>query len=225
MYLREVAEVTAINKSTAYRILAHLESEGYLFRGSTGAYFIGPKLVGLASANNHHAVLREISRPILQELWESTRETTNLAVADGGEVLYLDVIESPHSFRLVSHPGMRRPMHCTALGKAVLAHLPEGECRKLIASLNLPGHTSRTPHEPTQLREELVKIRQRGYAVDDEEATPGARCVGAAIFDASGRVAAAISVSGPVTRIGNKQVPELGERVAEAARGISARLG
>lgn len=214
--LKGVAQVTGINKSTAYRILAHLESEGYLFRGSRGAYFIGPKLSRLASANNQHSILREVSRPILQELWKATGETVNLAVPDGGEVLYLDVIESPHAFRLVSHAGMRRPIDRTSLGKAVLAHLPEGEREKLLAGLPRP-HQAR-------LRKELLKVLQRGYAADDEETTPGARCVGAAIVDVSGKVAGAISVSGPTARVGRSHARELGKEVAAAARAISSRL-
>lgn len=222
--LKSIARATAINKSTAYRILAHLEGEGYLFRGNDGAYFIGPKLVQLAAATNHHSVLREISRPILQQLWKATGETVNLAVPDGNEVLYLDVIESPHSFRLVSHPGMRRPMHCTALGKSVMAYFSEGQCEKLLSSFAPQRYTRRTVCRPAQLRQEVRRIRRRGYAVDDQEATLGARCVGAPVLGESGNVVAAISVSGPTTRISKKQVPVLGAKVAEAARAISVRL-
>lgn len=222
--LKGVAHATTINKSTAYRILAHLESEGYLFRENTGAYCIGPKLVRLASATNHHSVLREVSQPILQQLWMATGETVNLAVPDGSEVLYVDVIESPHSFRLVSHPGMRRPMYCTALGKSILAFSPPGHREKLLSSFAPRRYTPLTLCSPAQLRKELAKVRQRGYAVDDQEATLGARCVGAPVFGESGKVVSAISVSGPTTRIGKKQVPVLGAKVAEAARAISARL-
>lgn len=222
--LKGIAQATGINKSTAYRILAHLESEGYLFRENAGAYFIGPKLVQLAAGTNHHSVLREVSRPILHQLWRTTGETVNLAVPDGNEVLYVDVIESPHSFRLVSHPGMRRPMYCTALGKGMMAYFPGGHCEKLLSSFPPRRYTPRTLCRPAQLRRELIKIRQRGYAVDDQEATLGARCVAAAVVGESGKVVAAVSVSGPTTRIGKKQVPALGAKVTEAARAISARL-
>ncbi|MDE3181616.1 MAG: IclR family transcriptional regulator [Acidobacteriota bacterium] len=222
--LKGIAQATAINKSTAYRILAHLESEGYLFRESAGAYFIGPRLVRLASATNHHTVLREVSRPILHQLWRGTAETVNLAVPDGDEVLYVDVIESPHSFRLVSHPGMRRPMYCTALGKSIMAYFPAGQREKLLSSFPPQRYTPRTLCRPAQLRKELTKIRQRGFAVDDQEATLGARCVGAPVFGESGKVIAAVSISGPTTRIGKKQVPALGAKVTGAARAISARL-
>jgi DNA-binding IclR family transcriptional regulator len=224
LFLRDVARTTAINKSTAYRILAHLESEGYLFKGNSGAYFIGPKLARLASAANHHSKLRETSRPILEQLWSATGETVNLAVPDGNEVLYLDVIESPHSFRLVSHSGLRRPMQCTALGKAVMASLPVVDGEKLVSSLPSNQQRSRKASGVAQLAKELAKARQQGYAVDDQESTLGARCVGAPIFDETGKVVAAVSISGPTTRLGRMQIPTLGAKVAEAAQAISARL-
>lgn len=223
--LKNISKVTGINKSTAYRILAHLEREGYLFRGSSGAYFIGPKLVRLASGTNRNSVLRDVSRPTLRQLWKDTRETVNLAAPDGGEVLYLDVIESPHSFRLVSHPGMRRPAHCTALGKAALAHLSADERDEVLSSLSLEHHTARTIKGLPRLKSELLRVRKRGYAVDDQEATAGARCVAAPIFGETGKLVAAISVSGPTTRIGKQQIPALAAKVVGAANSISKRLG
>ena len=222
--LKDIAQLTGINKSTAYRILAHLESEGYLFRGDSGAYFIGPKLVRLAAATNHHAALREISRPILQQLSKATGETVNLAVPDGREVLYLDVVESSHSFRLASRPGMRRSMHRTALGKAVMAHLPAGEREKLLSALVLEPHIKDKNVPPAKLRKELARVCQQGYAVDDQESTLGARCVGAPIFEVPGKLVAVISISGPTTRIGKDQIPALGAKVAEAAQRISAQV-
>jgi DNA-binding IclR family transcriptional regulator len=216
LFLRDIARLTGVNKSTAYRILAHLEGEGYLFKGNAGAYFIGPKLARLAAAANHHSALRDTSRPILEQLGKATGETVNLAVPDGNEVLYVDVIESPHSFRLVSHSGLRRPMYCTALGKALMAQLPGNEQKDLLSSF---AATRRS-----RLGKELDMIRRQGYALDDQESTLGARCVGAPIFGEGGKAVAAVSISGPTTRIGKKQIPELGAKVAEAAQAISNRL-
>src|SRR5436305_1569858 len=124
LQLKQVAKQTAINKSTAYRFLAHLEGEGYLYRDDAGAYVIGPKLARLGSGINYEESLRKISRPILHKLWITTGETVNLSVLDGQEVLYLDVIESSHTFRLASQVGSRRPLYCTSLGKAAMAFLP-----------------------------------------------------------------------------------------------------
>ena len=110
LQLKQVAKQTAINKSTAYRFLAHLEGEGYLYRDDAGAYVIGPKLARLGSGINYEESLRKISRPILHKLWINTGETVNLSVLDGQDALYLDVIESSHTFRLASQVGSRRPL-------------------------------------------------------------------------------------------------------------------
>src|SRR5438477_2720063 len=111
LQLREISQQTSLNKSTAYRFVAHLESEGYLFRDDTGAYIVGPKLARLGAGMAYHATLRKFSRPVMQRLWTLTTETVNLGVLDGVQTQYLDVMESEHSFRLVSQVGMRRPLH------------------------------------------------------------------------------------------------------------------
>src|SRR5258706_802298 len=148
LQLKQVSEQTRINKSTAYRFLAHLETEGYLFRDDAGAYIVGPKLARLGSGIAYHATLRNVSRPVMQRLGELTSETVNLAVLDGVNVLYLDVMESSHTFRLVSQVGTRRPLHCTALGKVMLAHTPRDERDAIVASLRLERFS---PHTITSL--------------------------------------------------------------------------
>ncbi len=223
--LKDLAEQTGFNKSTSYRVLAHLENEGYLFRDDTGAYLIGPKLVRLGSATTYYGTLRQISQPSLMKLWKATAETVNIGVLDGREVLYLNVIVSPHAFRLVSQVGTRRPLYCTALGKAIVAFLPAEEKEHLLSSLKLERFTRRTPTRVAQLRKELERVRQRGYALDDEETVLGARCVGAPIFDEVGKVVAAVSVSGPITRVSQEKTADFAAAVMEAARSVSARLG
>lgn len=226
LQLKDIAQQTATNKATAYRFLAHLENEGYLFRDDSGAYLVGPRLARLGSGASYHLTLRKIARPVLQHLWKITKETVNLAVLDGQEVLYLDVMESPHTFRLVSEIGSRRPVHSTALGKAILAHLPsEEEKEELLASLKFERFTAHTLVNRLRLKKDLLRIAHLGYALDDQEASLGARCVGAPIFDVSGRVAAAMSVSGPVTRIGRDKVQMISRAVVEAARTVSVNLG
>lgn len=224
LQLKDIASLTSINKSTAYRFLAHLESEGYLLRDDAGAYIIGPKLSRLGSLTQEET-LRKISRPMLQKLWTLTGETVNLAVMEGLQVLYLDVIESTHTFRLVTQTGARRPVYCTSLGKAMTAFLPQSELDELLSSMTYERFTPRTFVVPAKLRRELAKVRGQGFAVDDEEAVPGARCVAAPIFDASGRVAAAISISGPTTRITAEKLNSLSNTVKKAAGVISSRLG
>jgi DNA-binding IclR family transcriptional regulator len=225
LQLKDVAHQTAINKSTAYRFLAHLEHEGYVFRDSTGAYAIGVRLARLASGSSYQTTLRKLSRPILQQLWRLTGETVNLAVLDGREVLYLDVMESSHTVRLVSQVGIRRPVYCTALGKVMLAFIPEEEHPYFFSGMTFERFTPQTLKSVAQLRKDFASIRQRGYSIDNEEAYLGSRCIGAPIFDSSGKVAAAVSVSGPTTRVTKEKVPSFAGAAKSAAAAISRSLG
>src|SRR5690349_1877886 len=225
LQLKDIALRTNINKSTAYRFLAHLESEGYLFRDDSGAYIVGPKLARLGSGTAYHATLRSVSRPVMQRLWTITTETVNLAIRDGLHVLYLDVMESAHTFRLVSQVGMRRPLHSTALGKAMLAFEPEDDQKTTLASLRLDRFAPHTITSLTRLKKELARVAQQGFAVDDEEAGMGSRCVGAPIFDSSGKVTAAVSVSGPITRVNREKMLAFAKAVRDGANLVSRKLG
>jgi len=225
LQLKDVAQLTGINKSTAYRFLADLEHEGYVFRDSSGAYAIGVRLARLASGASYQTTLRKLSRPILQQLWRVTGETVNIAVLDGREVLYLDVMESSHTFRLVSQVGMRRPVYCTALGKAMLAFIPEEEQQYFFDGMTFERFTPHTIRGATQLRKEFALIRQRGYSIDNEEAYLGSRCIGAPIFEASGKITAALSISGPTTRVTREKVTVVAAAAKSAATAISRTLG
>lgn len=225
LQLREIADQTGVNRSTAYRFLAHLENEDYLFRDETRAYLVGPKLARLGAGVAFHATLRKASRPVLASILKLSHETVNLGVLDNREVLYLDVLESPHTFRMVSQPGMRRPLNSTALGKAMLAFLPAEHREELLHTLDFPRLTPRTISNLPRLRKELARMATLGYAIDDQETDLGARCIAAPVFDSTGQVAAAISVSGPVTRIGRERFQTLSTVVRKGARQISARLG
>jgi DNA-binding IclR family transcriptional regulator len=223
--LKAICDLTGIHKSTAHRFLKHLERERYLIRTEAGAYLIGPRLSQMSARGNHGATLQGVARPILWELWKSTQETVNLAVLDQGTVLYVDVIESPHEFRLSSRVGTRRSLHVTALGKALAAFLPAELRENILSTITFQSATPRTIMNLLQFRQELEKIRQQGYAVDDEEAVQGARCVSAPILNSDSEPIGAVSVSGPVTRVSPEQVGMLAGAVMSAARAISAAMG
>jgi DNA-binding IclR family transcriptional regulator len=225
LQLRNIAEETGMNKSTAYRFLAHLDREGYLVRDLTGAYLIGPRLMRLGANSTYQATINKLGRPVLEVLRRQTGETVNLGVLDSGEVLYLDVLESPHHFRLSSQTGMRRPINCTALGKAILAWLPPASRDELLANCRMEKRTPQSIIQPSEILVELGRIQRRGYALDNEEVEPGACCVAAPIFDSSDMIAASISVSGPVTRMNRNRVAEVAAAVKSAADEISQRLG
>ena len=223
--LKAICDLTGIHKSTAHRFLKHLEHERYLIRTEAGAYLIGPRLSQMSTRSNQGATLQAVARPILWELWKSTQETVNLAVLDQGTVLYLDVIESPHEFRLSSRVGTRRSLHVTALGKALAAFLPPEPRENILSTMTFQPATPKTIMNLLQFRQELDKISRQGYAVDDEEAVQGARCVSAPILNSDREPIAAVSVSGPVTRVSPNQVVGLAAAVRSAACAISAAMG
>ena len=223
--LKDIADVTALNKSTAHRFVAHLEGAGYLFRDENKAYMIGPKLVRLGSGTTYQTTLCRLSRPVLNRLWKLTGETVNLAVLDGREVFYVDVLESLHTFRLVSQIGMRRPLHSTALGKAILSRMDPIGLEQALRGIRFEHSTPKTILSIAQLRKDLALCASRRFALDDEEVVTGARCIGAAIVDANGKVAAGISVSGPVVRLSSEKIPHVARAVCLAAEEISKKLG
>jgi IclR family acetate operon transcriptional repressor len=134
-------------------------------------------------------------------------------------------MESPHEFRLSSRVGTRRSLHVTALGKALAAFLPAEPRENILSTITFQQATPRTIMNLVQFRQELEKIRRQGYAVDDEEAVQGARCVSAPILNADREPIAAVSVSGPVTRVSPNQVAALAGAVTSAARAISTAMG
>ena len=222
--LHEISTQAGINKSTALRLLAHLEGEKYLRRNEKGGYSLGPKLLRLGSDYNVQAPLRELARESLWELWRVTQETVNLAVLDGLDVVYIDCLESPHDFRLVSNSGTRAVLYRTALGKALLAFQPSEQRERLIKSLRFQAFTPHTLTSALELSRDLGSIRQSGYAVDNEESVLGLRCIAAPILDRRGIAMAAISISGPTSRISPQKTPTLGEAVRTAAHEVSVRI-
>lgn len=227
LQLRDLAEKTGLNKSTVHRFASHLEAEAYLFRDHTGTYTLGPKLTRLGSGMSFQATLCNICRPALERLWKKTEETINLAVLDGSDVLYIDVLETAHTFRLVSKVGMRRPFHCTSLGKAIVAHIDDEQMREALFA-NIRFDDATTPKSITsvgRLKRDLLGIRERGFALDEGEAVTGIRCMGAAILGADGKAVAALSISGPMVRVTKDRLPVFAAELGKAVREISARLG
>jgi IclR family KDG regulon transcriptional repressor len=226
LQLKDIAEKTGINKSTAHRFLRHLEAESYLFRDAAGTYMPGARLARLGTGVSFQTTLCRICRPTLESLRSATGETVNLAVLDGAEIVYLDVLESQQMFRLVSPVGMRRPAHCTSLGRAIIANLDDQRQKEeILSAIQSVYSTSRKTNSASRLKKTLRQICDQGFSLDDEETAIGARCVGAAIFGAEGSVVGGISVSGPVLRITRERLPFFSKEVCKAAREISWQLG
>ena len=214
-----------LHKSTVSRLLATLESEGLLERApGSEKYRLGPEIARLAGRADHFGDVREVARPFLVELAETTRETANLAVLDGDEANNVDQVSGPHLVRIGNWVGRRTPLHCVANGKALLAFLPKTELERLTAG-PLAAFTPHTITRPATLRAGLALVRKQGFATALGEIEEGLNAIAAPIWDADGAVVAAISVSGPAYRVTPERVPELGQMTRDYGLRVSSRMG
>jgi IclR family transcriptional regulator, KDG regulon repressor len=225
--LTELAARAHLVKSSVFRILYTLERHAYVEKTSSGKYAITSRFGQLVKSSPSQ-VPNEISslvHPFMQELLRRFQETVNLGVLDGDEVLYIRVLESPHTFRLAAHAGIRSPLHSTALGKCLISRFSRGEIERLLGKKPLQRFTTRTICDRTLLLRELERVRKRGYSIDDMEDSDGARCLGVPILDARSKVIAALSISAPVSRVDRKRVREISEALLTASEQISKVLG
>ncbi len=221
----EVAKLCRLSRPTAYRLICTLINRGYVAQADETHYRLGTQPLSLSQNVLDSLDLPELAQSYLRQLSDITNETTYLSVLDDDEIVYVGKAESSQSLRTNTKIGSRNMLHCTSMGKAILAFLPETDRAKLIERLELTANTNATITDRAALAEELAAIRAQNYAVDDEEAEGGVRCVGAPIFDRSGRVFAAISVSGPAYRLSTPRIAALSSLVMDTARTISGRLG
>jgi DNA-binding IclR family transcriptional regulator len=223
------AELTgrlSLHKSTIHRLLIVLERHRLIRRNPAhGKYGLGMKLFELGNRAVARLDLRDRAEPILQRLVDETHETAHISILDGIEMLSVANIEGPWTLRTPSTVGRRAPLHCTSVGKVVLAYLPESALGDLLNELRLTQYTRHTLVSRTALTRDLARVRELGYAVDNEEAEVGLRCVGAPIRNHRGRVSAAISIAGPAFRLTDDRLPMLAARVVAAARDLSRELG
>jgi len=196
---------TGLNKGTAHRLLSSLVFLDYVRQDAeTKKYALGFKLVELGNRLLSQIDIRTEARPFLMELAERTKETVHLVILDRFEVLYLDKVEAgvqPTGLRMVSMLGSRIPAHCSAVGKVLLAALPEENVKEMSQKRGLPLRTKNTITDLAKLLEHLKRVKKNGYALDDEENEIGVRCIGAPVHNQQGDVTAAISISVPAIRI------------------------
>ncbi|MBO8137325.1 MAG: IclR family transcriptional regulator [Desulfotomaculum sp.] len=222
----DISSVLGLHKSTVYRLLHTLMIRGYVEKiVSTEKYRLGLKIIELGQKRLESTEIRSEARHYLVKLMEETNETVHLCVLDNREVVYIDKVESSNTVRMYSRIGRRAPLYCTGVGKAILAFWPEEEIKKYVKEKGLSRKTDNTITELNQLLKHLEEVRQKGYAVDNEEHDPGIRCVAAPVQDYTGNVVASISVSGPTTRIAEDQVKLLAAKVKKCALNISKQLG
>jgi DNA-binding IclR family transcriptional regulator len=223
----EIAAKTGLVPSTAHRLLGTLVARGYASQSATtGRYLLGYKMLELTSGvQDRLGRLRTAARPHLEAIQAETGETTNLVVLEGRDVVYIESVSGTRSVRLHTEVGRSIPAHTSGAGKAILAWRAPEDVAALLGAAPLARPTRHTITTLDGLHEEFARIRRRGFATDNEEHEEGVACVGTPVFDHRGLAIAALSVSGPTSRILNADTADLGALLREHAESVSTRLG
>ncbi len=222
----EISRKLGIPKSSASYILRTLARRGYLRREpESGKYRLGLKVLSLGRDVLAGFDIGEVARPVLRALVDRTQLTAHLAVLDHGEAVYIEKVDAPGFIKMDTWVGRRMHVHSTSVGKSLVAHLPKADAEAILRDHGLKKRTPKTITGHARFLAELEKVRAQGYAVDDEENSVGARCVGAPVFDSLGNATAAVGLSGTIGQIDDSTLPKLAELVKEAARKISRQLG
>lgn len=224
--ISELSRELDIPKSSTHNILKTLESEGYVEKNrDTLKYHLGTALVELGYRAQNDLDICRIARPFLNRINRETDETVHLTVLDNDEVLYVDCVESTKRLRTYSVIGVRAPLYCTAVGKAIMAELPDSRIRQIIKTRGLKKLTEFTITREEALMRDLSATKKRGFSIDNMECEDHLICVGAPIKDASGEIIASLSVSGPSNRMPEERIKYAGSLVQNSAGEISRKLG
>jgi IclR family acetate operon transcriptional repressor len=226
MSLTELAEAAGQSPATVYRVLSTFEAHGIVeVQPATQLWFVGQEAFRIGSAFLGRSSLVEQARAAMHELMADTGETANLAIADGGQVVFISQVETHEPIRAFFRPGTRGPIHASGIGKALLAHYPTEALDRIVREQGLAAFTPRTITDRDRLVAEMAQVRARGWAMDDEERTTGMRCIAAPIFNEFREAVAGISISGPTVRMAQRPSEELGARVRAAADRITRATG
>ena len=224
MTMTEISEKLGLYPSTTHRILDTLRHWGYVEQEPNNQrYQLGLKVIELGMAKLQQMDLAREATPYLKELVNQCNETVHLGVLEEGEVLYLAKEESSQTIRMCSYVGKRAPLHCTALGKILLAYMPEEERKKILEDRELPRLTEKTITDKEELKEELNKVKKQGFALDRGENEKDVRCIAAPIRNYQGKIIAAVSISGPAYRVDIDKQNYLKEALIEISKKISKR--
>jgi len=224
--ISELARHLGLDRSTTYRILLSLERTGFVEKDKeAGTYSLGLAALEIGNAYLRQMDLIQVSKPIMAGLAQKVQETVHLAVLSGREIVYVDKVDSPRSLGVMSKIGQRAPAYCTALGKVLLANQPENELSSIITEIKFKPFTQNTITSKKNLIEELRRVRDQGYALDQKEYEEDVECIGAPVRDHLGNAIAALSISGPQKKIGTPQEKQFISHVIEAASLVSSKMG
>ncbi|MPZ20476.1 MAG: helix-turn-helix domain-containing protein [Luteitalea sp.] len=221
----QIARSLGLPKSSVHYLVQTLDRAGYVHRdGRTRTFRLGLRFRELADRALNGIAFREEAHPFLQRLSQSTRLVVHLGMLEEGSVVVLDKLEPPQPIRVATWVGKRISVHCTALGKAIIAYLPEDHVDEIVARHPLLRHNENTIASLRRLKEELETVRRRGYALDDEEEEIGMRCIGAPVRGAGDVPLAALSVVGRTMDVDAENYEQLARRVMETAAAISSHV-
>lgn len=221
---RELAKAVELHPTTVVRLLGSLMARDFV-RGNEQGYYVGSRTFEIGSSFLRGISVWTQSTQIAEELSAATEETASVGVLDNSQVLYIAISHAQRDLGIESAAGTRHPIHCTALGKAITAHLPWRSVLAILREHPPERFSARTLTAPEELMHDLELTRRRGYSLDNEERRPGVLCIGSPVFDHSGQPVAAISISGPSVRMNERGVRELAGLVMERAREASSQLG
>ncbi len=223
--ITELANELNINRSASHRFLATLEEKGYVGKTKNKRYYLTFKIaqIGMRVAND--VPLRTVARPFLQEIAYRFKENVTLGYWDGHRIVYLDKIESQDMMKIDPSIGTYAPGHCTSLGKAILAYLPEEELDSYLESNPLERYTEFTIVDRRKLDDELQTIRKRAFAVDNQERSIGLKCAAVPAFDYTGHICCAISVSALEFKMPEARLSEIKDALSPVCGKLSRKLG
>ncbi|MDR1487263.1 MAG: IclR family transcriptional regulator [Deltaproteobacteria bacterium] len=223
--LAKIANMSGLSKSTVHRLLSALQARDYVEKLSDATYRLGIKVLEIASYHINTLELLTESRPHLNALHRSLNLSSHLGLLEDYQVVYIGLVNSASYTKYYAQVGKRSPAFCSSMGKCLLAGLSKTDLDETLNHIELKAYTERTITDPRSLRRHLAEVRNRGWAMDNEEYQEGQRCIGAPVFDYRGDSLAAISVSGQVSHISDDRVEEIARQVKNAALLISQGMG
>jgi len=223
--MTQIAEQIGIHKSTVHRLLATLEKRRFVQRDpATGTYRLGIRLFQMAYLTLEYNDLRQLASPFLHRLGEQYQENVHLSVLDDADIVFVYVIESPQRVKLAAAVGQRLPAFATASGKAMLAFMPEGTVRRILEH-GMERYTPNTLRSSEAFFEDMQHVRERGFALDEQEYEEGIHAVAVPVFDLSNQPIAAVAVAGPAYRLTRERMLEIGPTLLVTARDIAQEIG
>jgi IclR family acetate operon transcriptional repressor len=224
--LTDIAQRVQLPASTTHRLLGTLEKMGYVYTmGDAARWYVGLTAFTVGSSFLANRDFVAHSHPYMRRLMEQCGETANLAILDGTEAVFIDQVQCRETMRTIVKLGSRVPLHASGVGKAIFASLPDDQIDALIKVKGLPRITENTITSPETMWASIRVIRQRGWSFDDEEHLPGTRCVAAPVYDEHAEALGAISLAGPMSRLPDARIKQLGPLVSKMAEEITRRVG